>query len=456
MKILVLNSGSSSQKASLYEVGATLPDHPPACLWEGTVEFGTGIAAIAVKNSQGLARKEQIQFSSRKQVVRRVLSTLTDGKLRVLDSLSEIDAVGHRVVHGGPYFAEPVAVTSAVRSTIASVSPLAPLHIPAEIEGMEIVESILGSVPQLAAFDTGFHQQMPLAAAIYPGPYDWFERGIRRYGFHGINHKYCAGRAAQLLGQDPASLRVVTCHLGNGCSVTAIHGGRSLDTTMGFTPLEGLMMGTRSGGVDPGILLYLMREGQLDAHEMERVLNHESGLLGISGLSSHMREILAAIERGNDRAKLAFDIFVHRVRSAIGSMAAVMGGIDSLVFTAGIGENSPDVRAAACSGLEFLGIKLDRDKNVPRALNVDISTADSRVRVLVIRGRLGDCGGMLEACRRRSICKYTNLRRHRRLYVNRGDGACHLPSSRHPPSPAVVKFLVRSQGGARFASCKSV
>jgi len=239
------------------------------------------------------------------------LSTLTDGKLRVLASISEIDAVGHRVVHGGQHFAEPVAITPEVRSTLASVSQLAPLHITAEIEGIEIVESILGPVPQVAVFDTGFHQKMPQAAAIYPGPYSWFENGVRRYGFHGINHKYCAGRAAQLFDQDPASLRVVPCHLGNGCSITAIHGGHSVDTTMGFTPLDGLMMGTRSGAVDPGILIYLMRQWQMDAQQMDQVLNQESGLLGISGLSSDMREILAAIQRGHERAKLAFDIFVY-------------------------------------------------------------------------------------------------------------------------------------------------
>jgi len=385
MRILVLNSGSSSQKACLYEIGAALPDHPPACLWEGKVEFSGGAATIAIKNSQGVAQKEQIQFSSREHVLRRLLSTLSDGKLHVLASMSEIDAVGHRVVHGGQHFEEPVAITRKVRSVIASVSQLAPLHIPAAVEGMEIVESILGAVPQMAVFDTGFHRQMPLAAAIYPGPYDWFVNGIRRYGFHGINHQYCARRAAQLLGEDLASLKMVTCHLGNGCSVTAIHGGRSVDTTMGFTPLDGLMMGTRSGAVDPGILTYLMRHGQLDAQQMDQTLNQKSGLLGVSGLSSDMREILAAIQRGHERAKLAFDIFVHRLQAAIGGMAAVMGGIDSLVFTAGVGENSPDVRAAACSRLGFLGIEFDPEKNARPTLDANISAADSRVRVLVIR-----------------------------------------------------------------------
>jgi acetate kinase len=385
MKILVLNSGSSSQKACLYEIGESLPDHPPACLWEGRAEFGGDTAAIAVRNSQGRVQKERIQVSSRGQVVRHLLNTLWEGEVRVLASVSEINAVGHRVVHGGLHFEEPVAITPDVRSAIASVAALAPLHIPAALEGMEIAGSILGPVLQVAVFDTGFHRRLPLPAAVYPGPYEWFESGIRRYGFHGINHQYCAGRAAQLLKKDPKSLKLVTCHLGNGCSVAAIHRGRSVDTTMGFTPLDGLMMGTRSGAVDPGILIFLMRQGQLDGEQMDHVLNQESGLLGISGVSSDMREILAAMQRGHERAKLAFDIYVHRLRAAIGGMAAVLDGMDSIVFTAGVGENSPEVRAAACSALGFLGVKLDSELNVRPKLDADISSADSRVRVLVIR-----------------------------------------------------------------------
>src|SRR5262245_12779750 len=351
MKILVLNSGSSSQKACLYEIGATLPDHPPACLWEGKVEFGGGTAAITVKNSHTVVQKEQVQVSSREQVVKHLLSTLIGGKARALSSLSEINLVGHRVVHGGPHFAEPVVITPEVRSAIASVLPLAPLHIPAALEGMEIVEKILGAVQQVAVFDTGFYRQLPPPAAIYPGPYEWFESGIHRYGFHGISHEYCAKRAAQLLGSNPASLKLVTCHLGNGCSLSAIHGGYCVDTTMGFTPLDGLMMGTRSGAVDPGILTFLMRQHQLDGEQIDQILNHKSGLLGISGVSSDMREILVATQQGHERAKLAFDIFVHRLQTAIGGMTAVLGGIDALVFTAGVGENSPDVRAAACAPL---------------------------------------------------------------------------------------------------------
>jgi acetate kinase len=385
MKILVLNSGSSSQKACLYEIGGTLPDHPPVPLWEGKIEWHEDTAAIVVKNSQGVTLKEELPVSSREQLIRHLLRTARDGKARAVASASEIDAVGHRVVHGGPHFEDPVVVTREVRAAIDSVSGFAPLHIRAELEGMKLVENLLGAVPQVAVFDTGFHRQMPLPAAIYPGPYEWFQSGIRRYGFHGINHQYCSERTAQLLGKDPTSLKLVTCHLGNGCSVAAIHGGRSVDTTMGFTPLDGLMMGTRSGSVDPGILTFLMRQGQLDGQDIDKVLNQKSGLLGISGLSSDMRDILAGIRQGHERAKLAFDIYVHRLRAAIGGMAAVLGGIDALVFTGGVGENSPEVRAAACSGLEFLGLRLDSKTNARPSLDQDISTIDSSVRVLVIR-----------------------------------------------------------------------
>ncbi|WP_035356950.1 acetate/propionate family kinase [Edaphobacter aggregans] len=385
MRILVLNSGSSSQKACLYEIGETLPKHPPACLWEGRIEWGGETAAIAVKNLKGIVQKEQVAVASREQAIRHLLSTLVSGEARAIASASDIDVVGHRVVHGGPHFEDPVVITPEVRSAIDSMSEFAPLHIRAELEGMKIVENLRAALLQVAVFDTGFHCQMPLSAAIYPGPYEWFEGGIRRYGFHGINHQYCAQRATQLLGKYQKPLKLVTCHLGNGCSVAAIQGSRSVDTTMGFTPLDGLMMGTRSGSVDPGILTFLMRQGQLNSQEIDKVLNEKSGLLGISGVSSDMRQILAGIKQGHKRAKLAFDIYVHRLRAAIGGMAAVLGGMDALVFTAGVGENSPEVRAEACSSLEFLGLRLDSEMNARPSLDQDISTADSRVRVLVIR-----------------------------------------------------------------------
>ena len=385
MKILVLNSGSSSQKACLYQIGPIPPEAPPAPLWEGRIEWRDHSATISVKNHQGAAQKEELPASSREEVVRHLLGTAWSGETRAINSRSEIDAVGHRVVHGGPHFEEPVILTQEVRAAIDGVSAFAPLHIRAELEGMAIIDNLLGAVSQIGVFDTGFHRQMPLPACVYPGPYKWFENGIRRYGFHGINHQYCTERAAQLLDSDPKSLKLVTCHLGNGCSIAAIDQGRSVDTTMGFTPLDGLMMGTRSGSVDPGILTFLMRERQLDAYELDKVLNQESGLLGISGLSGDMRDILAAIQQGHERAKLAFDIYVHRLRAAIGGMAAVLGGVDALVFTAGVGENSPEVRAAACRALEYAGLRLNGKANARPFLDQDISTLDSRVRVLVIR-----------------------------------------------------------------------
>jgi acetate kinase len=242
-------------------------------------------------------------------------------------------------------------------------------------------------VPQIAVFDTGFHRTMPLAAKTYPGPYEWFEQGIRRYGFHGINHQYCAERAQQLLGDKPK--RLVTCHLGNGCSLAAIREGKSVDTTMGFTPLEGLMMGTRSGSVDPGILTYLMRQRHFYDEALDDVLNKKSGLLGISGISSDMREVLDARKRGNERASLAFDMYVHRLRSGIGAMAAVLGGIDALVFTAGVGENSAEVRAAVCDQLAFLGLRIDPAKSAQSSFDkdTDVSAQDAAVRVLVIHAQ---------------------------------------------------------------------
>src|SRR5271170_2673421 len=385
MKVLVLNSGSSSQKACLYEIGETIPDHAPRPLWEGRIEWDSDTARFSAKNAQGGVQREQLNLASREQFVRHLLGTLDAGPASAIASLSEIDAVGHRVVHGGPHFEDPIIVTPEVRSAIADASTLAPLHIRAELEGMDIVESLLGSVRQIAVFDTGFHRQMPLYAQTYPGPYDWFKSGIRRYGFHGINHEYCAGRAAQLLGKEPKPLKVVSCHLGNGCSVTAIQDGQSVDTTMGFTPLDGLMMGTRSGSVDPGILIFLMRQDKLNYEQIDRLLNQESGLMGISGVSSDMRDILSAMKQGHERAKLAFEIFVHRLRAAVGDMAAVLGGLDVLVFTAGVGENSSEVRAAVCSRFEFLGLKLDSEANQQTSLDRDIATPDSRVRILVIR-----------------------------------------------------------------------
>jgi acetate kinase len=367
MKILVLNAGSSSHKLSVYEFGDTGPTSPAARLWEAKMEV-----------------RDETRHT---EAVARVVPTLWSGESRIVDSPAGINAVGHRIVHGGPQYEEPVRITPAVKQGIASVSEFAPLHNRAELEGIEAIEKLLGDVPQVAVFDTGFHRRMPLPATVYPGPYEWFTKDIRRYGFHGINHQYCAGRAAELMGRDLNTLKLVTCHLGNGCSLAAIQDGHSIDTTMGFTPLEGLMMGTRSGSVDPGILTYLLRQGGLQPGEIDDVLNQKSGLLGISGLSEDMRDILSSMKQGHSRARLAFDIYIHRLQAGIGAMIAVLGGIDALIFTAGVGENSPEVREAACKPLSFLGLKLDSEANQHASSDGDIAAADSSVCVLMIRAQ---------------------------------------------------------------------
>ena len=391
MNVLVLNSGSSSQKSCLYQIGDTLPADAPACVWEGKIEWLDGKAEYSIKNSRGVSRKNLPSVGSRAEAIERLLESLWSGETKAISGSSDVDVVGHRVVHGGLRHFEPTVVTDRIKSAIEVASVFAPLHSRAELQGMEIVEKLLGPVPQIAVFDTGFHHNMPLSAATYPGPYEWFEQGIRRYGFHGINHQYCAERAAELLGKDPKLLKLVTCHLGNGCSLAAIREGRSVDTTMGFTPLEGLMMGTRSGSVDPGILTYLMRRRRFLDEQLDDVLNKKSGLLGISGISSDMREILDASKKGHERAQLALDIYVHRLQSGIGAMVAVLGGVDAVVFSAGVGENSPEVRAAVCDQLGFLGMRLDPAKNAQSPLDKDkdkdISAPDATVRVLVIHAQ---------------------------------------------------------------------
>src|SRR6266849_5720151 len=387
MKILVLNSGSNSQKSALYEISSALPEHPLAPVWEGKIEWSGNHADIQARNSQGAQLKDRARAASRSNAIEQLLDTLWDGKVRAVSAPSEIHVVGHRIVHGGKDLDKAIVITPQVKSAIARMFAFAPLHNRAELEGIELIEKRLGKVDQVAVFDTGFHSRLPDAAATYPGPYEWLAQGIRRYGFHGINHQYCAERTAQLLGKDLRSLKLVTCHLGNGCSLAAIREGRSVDTTMGFTPLEGLMMGTRSGSVDPGILTYLIRQRQFSGQQLDEVLNQESGLLGVSGISSDMRLILAASKNGHERAKLALDIYVHRLRSGIGAMIAVLGGVDALVFTAGVGENSPEVRAAVCENFAFLDLRLDQVKNAESPLDEDISALDATVRILVIHAQ---------------------------------------------------------------------
>lgn len=387
MNILVLNSGSSSQKAAVYALAGPIPDEPQEPIWQGKIEWDGARAEIAVRNRQGAASNDRVDIGSRKEATAQLLESIWSGAAAVMQAPTEISIAGHRVVNGGREFREPAIVTPAVTAAIERMAVFAPLHNRAELDGIEIVERKCGAMRQVAVFDTAFHRRIPDAASVYPGPHEWLEQGICRYGFHGINHQYCAHRAAHMLRKDLNSLRLVTCHLGNGCSLAAIREGHSVDTTMGFTPLEGLMMGTRSGSVDPGILTHLMRQTNLTGEQIDDMLNKKSGLLGISGVSSDMRQVVSAMKQGNARAKLAFEMFVHRLRSGIGAMAAVLGGMDALVFSAGIGENSPEVRAETCANFDFLGVRLDTGKNATPALDADISGDGAGVRVLVIRAQ---------------------------------------------------------------------
>ncbi|MBL1175358.1 acetate kinase [Pantanalinema sp. GBBB05] len=389
MKILVLNAGSSSQKACLYELpGGILPEYPLEPLWEGFLDFThqANIAEAKVKTHTGVNQTLEIPITSRKAVTETLLQTLWQGEAQVIDQPTAIQAIGHRVVHGGEQYRDSICITPEVKAEIDRLSCFAPVHNPANLEGIEITEAVFGqAIPQVAVFDTAFHATLPAAAYTYPGQYDWLEQGIRRYGFHGTSHRYCAERAAALLNRDLTSLKLITCHLGNGASLAAVQQGISIETTMGFTPLEGLMMGSRSGSVDPGILLHLLRTNQHTPESLDTLLNKAAGMKGISGITNDLREIIAAAEQGHDRAQLALDMYIHRLRYYMGAMLAVLGGLDAIVFTAGVGENSALIRAAACEAFGFLGLKIDPEKNTHHEVDQDISTPDSQIRVLVIR-----------------------------------------------------------------------
>lgn len=387
MKILVLNGGSSSLKARLWDVQSeTLPADSPQPLWDARADWGRHreVAEVRIATAAGASEQKQVGVKSPDEVLEPVLRTLWDGK--VIGGPGEIDVVGHRIVHGGKAFTQTTRINVEVKAEIKRLAEFAPEHNLLELESIEAAEQVLGrEIPQIAVFDTAFHATLPPAAYVYPGPYTWLADGIRRYGFHGISHQYVSRRAAEIVGRDLRSLRMITCHLGSGCSLAAVRDGCSIDTTMGFTPLEGLVMGTRCGSIDPGIVIYLVRHCGYQADQLDRILNKESGLKGLSGLSGDMREIEAAMDSGNERAKLAFDVFVHRLWREIGAMAASLGGLDALVFTAGIGENSARVREAACAQLAFLGIRLDKQKNARATPDADITAAGSPVRVLVIQ-----------------------------------------------------------------------
>jgi acetate kinase len=388
MKVLVLNAGSSSQKSALYDFGDTLPTQPVEPIWEAKADWTKkeGAVILKVETKQGETLEEELSTTERQQVTLQTLNTLWRGQTAVIENLDEIDVVGHRVVHGGEKYRQATRITPEVQTAIQDLIPLAPEHNPVNLEGIESIAQILPDVPQVAVFDTGFHASLPDAAKVYPLPYKYYEQGIRRYGFHGISHGYCLQRTAQLLDKNPQALKIITCHLGGGCSLAAIRDGICVDTTMGYTPLEGLMMGTRSGSVDPGILIHLLSQGET-AEGLNHLLNEESGIKGLSGGKSDMRSIREGIDQGDSRAQLTFDVFIHRLRFHIGGMLASLGRLDALVFTAGIGENQSHTREAACVGWECLGIELDLDKNRDSPVDMDIATPESQVRVLVLKTR---------------------------------------------------------------------
>jgi acetate kinase len=382
MIVLVLNAGSSSQKSCLYRLDESIINTPPP-LWSAHLDWTEAQkqGMLTVK-SNGL--KQEREITEPDTALKVLLNTLIQGETKVLDSLNDLDVVGHRVVHGGAKYSQATLITNEVKKAIADLIPLAPSHNPAHLAGIETIEEILPNVPQVAVFDTAFHRTIPQAARVYPLPYEWYEKGVQRYGFHGISHQYCANRTAQILQQPLESLKIVTCPLGNGCSLAAIKNGVCLDTTMGFSPLEGLMMGTRCGSIDPQIPIYLMQEYGLDVENVYRILNQESGLLGVSGISADMRTITKAIADGNIQAQLAFDVYIHRLKGFIGAMVASLNGLDVLVFTAGVGENNSIIREKVGAGLTYLGLELDLAKNHSNPVDENIAADNSTVSVLVI------------------------------------------------------------------------
>jgi acetate kinase len=313
------------------------------------------------------------------------IDALLDLNHGVINSIDEITAVGHRVVHGAEKFSQSTIITEAVEATIRECFPLAPLHNPPNLMGISACKRILPNIPHVAVFDTAFHQTMPEQAYLYAIPYQLYaEHSIRRYGFHGTSHRYVTNRATQLLGQAPESLKIITCHLGNGCSITAVNEGKSVDTSMGLTPLEGLVMGTRSGDLDPAVVFFLMDRLGMSSNQVDDLLNKQSGLLGLSGNSRDVRDLIEASKNGDKRSKLALNIFCYRVRKYIGAYAAAMGGLDAVIFTAGIGENAVEIRQNICEGLEFMGIELDKEKNKSKESEKFINTENSKVKILVI------------------------------------------------------------------------
>jgi acetate kinase len=377
MSILVINAGSTSLKFGLFDADAR------EALLSGSIDWPGGD-----RHRAKLAVRRRNEQESRSVVDVPDDRTATLCAIQALGADHGVNAVGHRVVHGGTEFQGAARIDERVKATIDRLGELAPLHNPPALAAIKTAETAMPGLPQVAVFDTAFFARLPARAYVFPLPHEWYEQwGIRRFGFHGISNTYCAARAAELLGRSPSELRIVTCHLGGGCSATAVRNGLPVATTMGFTPLAGLMMGTRSGSVDPGILIHLQRRHGLTVDELDHALNYRSGLLGASGVSADMAKIEAAANQGDQRAQLAFDIFADNVRSIIGAMTVTLGGIDALVFTDRIGEGSRTLRAAACDGLDCIGVRLDPQRNADCRPDTDVAAPASTARILVIHTR---------------------------------------------------------------------
>lgn len=381
MKILVLNCGSSSIKYALYNM-----EDCSVMAQGGAERVGLDGAFVKVKLPNGEKREIKHDIPEHTEGVKFIFQLLTDSEIGAIKSLDEIDAVGHRMVHGGEKFAHSVILNEEVMEAFKECIDLAPLHNPANIKGVMAVHELMPGMKQVGVFDTAFHQTMPKHAYLYPIPYNLYKQyGIRRYGFHGTSHRYVSARACEFLGLDYKSQKIITCHIGNGGSVAAIKEGKCIDTSMGLTPLEGVMMGTRSGDIDAGAVIYLQKKLGLDADGLSDLLNKKSGVLGISEISSDMREIEDAAHSGNKRAQLALDMYFYRIKKYVGAYAAALGGCDVLVFTAGVGENQSDLRQEVCRNMEFMGIKIDNEKNAKtRGEEIELSTPDSRVKVVII------------------------------------------------------------------------
>ncbi|NEU03305.1 MULTISPECIES: acetate kinase [Clostridium] len=380
MKILVINCGSSSLKYQLINM------ENEEAIAQGLVERIGIEGSILTQKVPGRDKYiVQQPMATHKEAIQHVIESLTDKEHGVITSMDEINAVGHRVVHGGEKYAASVVINDEVMAQLEECTKLAPLHNPANIIGINSCKELMPKTPMVGVFDTAFHQTMDKQAYIYPLPYELYEKhGIRKYGFHGTSHKFVSAQVAEMMGKNIEDVNIITCHLGNGASLAAVKGGKVVDTSMGFTPLEGIAMGTRCGNIDPAIAMFLMREENMTADDVDNLFNKKSGVLGISGVSSDFRDIENAAKEGNARAELSLDVYNFRVREMIGAYAAAMGGVDAVVFTAGLGENSPTTREAICEGLQFMGIKIDSEKNNVRGKAVEVSATDATVKVFVV------------------------------------------------------------------------